>query len=108
MGLSRRFQLYERAQGSAPKLIEKAVYSARSGDALPALILLARRCQKWNALPDSGGYLDQDSMLLNQVNVLTNIYDVVLRVSNLSGEAIHSMNLQERLIIRWLRDQKYW
>jgi hypothetical protein len=72
----------------------------------PAELSLAWDCQRWNALPDDGGVYAQEWILVYRMNVFTNIYDTIMRVSNMYGEQIHQLTTGERRIIRWLRDEK--
>ena len=79
---------------------------ARGAAPPPAELSLAWDCQRWGALPDSGGLYEQDFVLVYRMDILSNIYNTVMRISNMYGAEIHNLTTQERLIIRWLRELK--
>jgi len=67
---------------------------------------MAWRCERWNALPDSGGIYDQEYQMLSSMGVLSNIYNTVVRVRNMKGAQIHNLSDGERRILRNLIDEE--
>lgn len=78
--------------------------AARGDGVPPPDLLLAMNCERWNCLPDAGGYFDQQYDVMYRMNICSNVYNVVRRWYSLRGAQIHSLSEQERLILRWLRD----
>ena len=72
---------------------------------LPPDLRLAWDCQRWGALPEAGGVLDQDAGLMDRMAALSNVYNVVDRLRNLQGAQIHNLTTSERRVIKWLRDE---
>jgi len=75
---------------------------------MPHEVLLDNWCQAYHALPDAGGLLDQDWQTVYGMRVLANIYYAVSHFANAVGDQIHSLTVDERRLIRWLRDNGYW
>ena len=53
-------------------------------------------CDRFNALPEAGGVMDQDYALMGRMSVLDNAYSFVTRLRSLKGEQIHSLTDPER------------
>ena len=86
------------------KLIQQAV-GAIYGESPPADLQLAWKCQKWGALPCGGGMYDQPFVTMQNMTVLSNVYDTVSYMRNLHGDQIHRLTESQRRLIRWLIDQ---
>lgn len=61
-------------------------------------------CEQHNALPESGGILEQDYQTVSRMDRLNNIYRAVARFRTARGEQIHSLTDSERVILRSLMD----
>ncbi len=70
----------------------------------PPELQLAWSCERWHCLPDSGAYLDQDYQLMTRITVLLNIYSAYSHYRNSQGKQIHSLSINERRILRYLKD----
>lgn len=79
---------------------------AAHGEEPPPELQLYWRCQRFSALPDSGGMLDQDERLINVMVSLDNIYSAVNRYLNLTGDRIHLLTELERRVLRMLKDME--
>lgn len=66
---------------------------------------MAWRCERWHALPESGGVLDQNWSLMQSMAILSNVYNAVERLRSLNGAEIHSLGSTERRILQWLMDE---
>ena len=88
----------------AKKLIEAVVDSAYANGDPPPELRLAWNCQRWNCLPDPGAYLEQDYTLMLRMNAFTNVYSLMSKWQNLSGNSIHTLTEPERRMLRWLKD----
>ena len=86
----------------------QAVAVAEGDGALPAELRLAWDCERWSALPDAGGVMDQDAMLMHRMAALSNVYAAVVRARNAQGKEIHQLTRQERRILKWLMDEALW
>ena len=64
------------------------------------MLLLGQNCQGWSVLPESGGYLDQDYKTMVEMNVTVNIYNLINKVKNARGSAIHMLTKQDRLLLK--------
>ena len=71
----------------------------------PPALSLAQNCQGWNNLPEDGGYLDQDYKTMSEMNVTMNIYNIVNKVKNARGSAIHLLTNRERKMLKPLVEQ---
>lgn len=60
-------------------------------------------CDKYNALPEAGGVMDQDYGLIHRMGAAANTYTIITRVQGLYGAAIHSLTEPERRLIASLR-----
>lgn len=103
----KRLFVYAKYKRNPKKLIQGAVDAAR-GAAMPPLLVFAKQCQAWGALPDTGGYLEQDASLIAKINVSTNVYGFMLKLQTLTGEKIHSLSIQERKLWAALIREGYW
>lgn len=74
------------------------------GESPPPELVLGWQLRKWGGLPDVGGYLDQDGLLMERLTAIANIYDAVSRVRSMTGAQIHQLSDGERRIIKMLRD----
>jgi hypothetical protein len=63
-------------------------------------------CERWKTLPDAGGLYDQDYQLMHRMNALTNVYNAVQRIKSLKGTQIHTLTDSERMILRYLMDNR--
>lgn len=70
----------------------------------PVELRLAWMCEKWGTLPDSGGIHEQDYGLLTRMGGLANVYNVVTKWRNYTGENIHRLTDHDRTVLRWLLD----
>jgi hypothetical protein len=70
----------------------------------PFELSVAWGCERWQVLPDAGGYMDQDYVLLSRMSALANVYNVIQRMKNLHGSRIHELTDNERRIARVLID----
>lgn len=68
----------------------------------PEELLTAWACERWNVLPETGAYYDQDYQLMTRMARLSNIYNAVSRMRNLPGKEIHSLTDGERKILGFL------
>ena len=75
------------------------------GEPPPADLSLAWKCNHWGALPDGGGMYDQRYRTMQNMAVLSNVYETVSYMRNLHGEQIHRLTDAQRRLIRWLIDQ---
>jgi len=93
-------------RGHTKKLITQAVEAARDIDEKPPPELsLAWMCQSYpGSLPETGGILDQDFVLMTRMQSLSNIYNVVMRLRSLQGADIHKLTTAERRMIKSLRE----
>ena len=66
----------------------------------PPALSLAQNCQGWNNLPEVGGFLDQDYKTMSEMNVTLNIYNIISKVKNARGSAIHLLTHRERMILK--------
>jgi hypothetical protein len=82
------------------------VVDSASGEAPPPPELrIAWQCERWNCLPDAGGYLDQDFVTVTRMTALSNVYNAVVRIKSLTGKNIHKLTDSERRILRVLKDE---
>jgi hypothetical protein len=70
----------------------------------PPELLTAWACQRWNCLPETGAYFDQDYTLIKRMTAFSNIYNLLAKWQTLSGKQVHSLTDGERKILRWLKD----
>ena len=70
----------------------------------PRELELAWYCERYKALPDPGGILDQDAGQLARMAVLSNVYSALTKLRNAHGEQIHSLTESERAILKMLVD----
>jgi len=70
----------------------------------PPELSLAWNCERYNCLPDAGGYLDQDYICMMRMNVYSNVYNIVAKWQTLNAKTIHTLSDSERLYLRRLHD----
>jgi len=73
------------------------------GEPPPDELVISWDCQRYHALPDAGGYYDQEWQLMDKMSRLDNIYSTVARVRNMHGKQIHGMTATERRVMRYLK-----
>ena len=88
-----------------PKKLIEAARDAVDGGKPPPELVLAWNCERWNALPETGGMLDQDWRLIVRMNTTQNVYNTMSHLRNLKGDQIHSLTSGERKILTYLRDE---
>ena len=71
----------------------------------PAELVLAWWCSQYNALPESGGVMDQDYQTFARMQVLLNVHGAVTRLRSSKGEEIHNLSRADRRILKMLKDQ---
>ena len=78
------------------------------GDGSPPYELrMAWECERWNCLPEDGGYNAQDYFLLRRMTALSNIYNALTHMRNSKGAEIHSLTENERKILKYLVDMGF-
>lgn len=70
----------------------------------PPELRLSWSCEKYNCLPDAGGYLDQDFRLMHRMTVLSNVYNAYNTFRNAHGKDIHNLSEATRRVLRRLKD----
>lgn len=68
----------------------------------PPELRLAWECERWNCLPETGAYLDQDYALMRKMTACSNIYGAYNRLQNAQGTQIHSLSENDRNILGML------
>ena len=71
----------------------------------PRELVLSWQLERFQALPDAGGYLDQDAGLMYRIIAVSNIYDVLCKYRNSQGAQIHALSDSDRSMLRFLKDQ---
>lgn len=61
--------------------------------------------QRYGALPEPGGLLEQDAMLLERMTTLGTVYESVSHMRSLKGPEIHNMSPAAGRVIMWLEAQ---
>ena len=72
----------------------------------PVELRLAWLCENWKTLPEGGGMMDQDYRTIARMTGLSNVYNVVVKWRNYTGERIHLLTDHDRRMLRWLLDNK--
>lgn len=69
------------------------------------VLSMAWQCERWNTLPDNGGYYEQDYMLMHQMTAASNVYLALkaFRDRYSEGDAIHKMPDSVRRVIGYLK-----
>lgn len=76
-----------------------------NGDAAaPPELRLGWECDRFNCLPEAGGYLDQQYLQMFRITVLMNVYSAYSHYRNAHGAEIHNLSESERRILRELKD----
>ena len=70
----------------------------------PPLLRLAWQCERYHALPDAGGVLDQDYAIVTEMSILSNVYTTIQHLQNARGHAIHQLGEGQRAVLRALMD----
>lgn len=73
----------------------------------PQALVLVWDMERWGALPESGGILDQDALTMARSRVLQSVYKTVSRLRNMKGAEIHKLTDGERKIIGGLKKAGY-
>jgi cell division septal protein FtsQ len=81
------------------------VAAVDEGEPPPAELKLAWQCERYNALPDSGGVLDQDAGLITRMGAAVNIYNTLQKYRRAVGKEIHKLTDGDRSIIKLLLDR---
>ena len=61
-------------------------------------------CQRFSAMPEPGGLLDQDAGLMGRMTTMGNVYETVQRVRGLKGAEIHNMAPSDGRLLAWLEE----
>lgn len=87
------------------KLIRQVVEAADYGEPPPPELELAWQCERWRAMPDAGGLLDQDNGLMRKMTIYSNIFNTVVKLRSMTGHTIHALTDSERRLIKYLLDE---
>lgn len=74
----------------------------------PAALRRAWYCEKWGALPRSGGVNDQSYREMHLMSTLSNVYFTITHYRSLTGNRIHTLTDGQRRVLRYLRDMDIW
>ena len=107
MGGLARARAHEQAGRSPKKLIAAVVAHIDHASPPPKDLVLVWDMERWGALPDSGGILDQDAEIMNRSRVLQSVYKTVNRLRNMKGAEIHKLTDGERRVIGNLKRAGY-
>ena len=66
--------------------------------------MLYWQCCQYQALPDSGGVLDQEIKLLYTMSSLGNIYRIIEKYYSLGDRVNDALSVGERHTLKWLDD----
>lgn len=69
----------------------------------PKELVLAWDMERWTALPDKGGLLDQDAGLMQKSRILLTVHRVVSKLRNMKGDEIHKLTTSDRRVIGSLK-----
>jgi hypothetical protein len=72
----------------------------------PPELRMAWLCERYNALPDGGGLLDQDAGLMTRMGAANNVYRALHHYRTAVGKQSHSLTDGERDIVKMLMDRK--
>jgi hypothetical protein len=86
------------------KLIRAAVEVLTQNAPPPVELRLAWLCETWGTLPDEGGMNNQDYLTISRMTGLSNVYNVVTKWRNYTGEKIHLLTDHDRSVLRWMMD----
>lgn len=103
MGSINVLQSHDEIEERTKKMIEAVVAVIDDGGPPPPILILAWDVERWGTLPEAGGLYDQDAAILNEMNVLGNVYKAVSRLRNAHGDDIHRLTDGDRRIIGELR-----
>lgn len=73
----------------------------------PKDLVLGWDMERFTALPEGGGLLDQEAGTMQRVRVALSIYKVLSRLRNMKGAEIHKLTDGERKIIGNLQRAGY-
>ncbi len=76
----------------------------REGSPPPDELRIAWSCERWNTLPEAGGWFDQDYTLTYRMTCLSNVYDACSQWRSHTGERIHLLGDGTRRILQYLLD----
>ena len=63
-------------------------------------------CRRFNCLPEQGGYLDQDVMLMERMALLEVVYLLVKKWRAMETKDITQLSQAEKQLFKWLYKQK--
>lgn len=81
--------------------------NARGNGPPPPDLTLNGWCERYSALPQAGGVLDQDYFQLLRMSFLANVRAVLSKLGNMQGSQIHNLTEAERMILKALRDMGF-
>lgn len=91
--------------GNAPKkLIEAVVNTVRGIGPPPMELRVGWQCLRYNCLPETGAYLDQDATLIYRMTACLNIHSALSHYQGAMGAAIHMLDDDERRILKLIKD----
>ena len=80
---------------------------AASGGEAPPELVMAWSCERWHALPDAGGMLDQDWRLIERMGATKNVNDFLHHLHSLKGKQIHTLTAGQARMWKYLIDEGY-
>ena len=79
---------------------------ARDGSAAPTALRLAWQSERWGALPEAGGLLDQPAGLLNKMAAVSNVYNAFVTMQRHTGQLVQLANSNPQVIATVRRIEK--
>lgn len=68
----------------------------------PPELRIAWGCRRWNSLPESGVYMDQDWTLMTRMEVLLNVYEAMTAFRGAKGDEIHRLSAHHSKVLAGL------
>ncbi len=75
-----------------------ALRCARDKAAAPAALQLAWQAERWGALPEAGGLLDQPAGLMQRMGALMNVYNAYKTMQAHTGKLVQLANTNPQVI----------
>lgn len=71
---------------------------ARDKGAAPIALRLAWQCERWGALPEAGGLLDQPAGLLDKMAAVSNVYTAFITMQRHTGNLVALANSNPQVL----------
>jgi hypothetical protein len=80
------------------------VACAVKGEPPPPELSIIWQCRRYGCLPDAGGYMDQDAVLMDKAAIYEDVYSLTKKWRGMKPKSFDGLSDGEKSLFKWLRE----